>query len=119
MISNQQNTVGGISSMAKSVPVAVTVQLPYSRPSDMDASLKTVSSTPSVFDFEPAELDSHLQSLKWPKFRARQLRQWVYEKLRLNPDDMSNFSRADRQKLPQILDLRPAEITKQQESDDG
>ncbi len=62
---------------------------------------------------------AELRAWGWPEFRATQLYDWVYHKLVTNPQDMSNFSKADRSALQERLEFTSCVITRQQNSTDG
>jgi len=72
-----------------------------------------------LFDLLPAELDALSHNWGWPKFRGQQLREWVYQRLVSDPEKMSNFSKLDRQTLPQRLTIGSATVTTHQASGDG
>jgi 23S rRNA (adenine2503-C2)-methyltransferase len=74
---------------------------------------------PRFFDLAPGELDALVTRLGWPKFRAKQLREWVYDKLVTNPAEMTNLPAADRAKLAEAMTFSSATVTKQQDSNDG
>jgi 23S rRNA (adenine2503-C2)-methyltransferase len=71
------------------------------------------------FDLLPAEVDERLSSWGWPKFRADQLRDWVYRRLIVDPQQMTNLSKLDRGKLADAFTFAAAEIVRQQKSTDG
>jgi 23S rRNA (adenine2503-C2)-methyltransferase len=73
----------------------------------------------NFFDLAPPELDALLSEWGWPKFRADQVRDWVYKKLVLDPQRMSNLSASDREKLSQSFSFGSAQITTEQHSNDG
>jgi 23S rRNA (adenine2503-C2)-methyltransferase len=74
---------------------------------------------PSLFDLLPEELDTLLGSWGWPAYRARQVRQWIYEKLVDDPDRMTNLGKTDRQRLKEGLAITTAAVTANQVSNDG
>lgn len=55
----------------------------------------------------------------WPAYRAKQLRQWVYEKDVGGFEHMTNLSKAQRAELDQRMNLTEAEIVRHQISEDG
>src|SRR3954452_17588861 len=73
----------------------------------------------NFFDLTSRELDEMVMSWGWAKFRADQLREWVYRKLVVDPEQMTNLSRADRTKLSQSLSFCSATIAREQHSSDG
>ncbi|MCC7350696.1 MAG: 23S rRNA (adenine(2503)-C(2))-methyltransferase RlmN [Phycisphaerales bacterium] len=73
----------------------------------------------SIFAQLPDAFDRAVGEWGWPAFRARQIRQWVFEKFVTNPEQMSNLSRADRAMLAERADFGSAEVVRRQISDDG
>lgn len=67
----------------------------------------------------PGEFDHKVKSWDWPAFRAAQVRNWVYEKHVTNPEQMSNLSKAQRQRLIDEVSFFTAEIAVHQSSNDG
>jgi 23S rRNA (adenine2503-C2)-methyltransferase len=67
----------------------------------------------------PAEADARVQSIGLPKFRGKQVRDWVYRKLVNNFTDMTNLSAADRATLGTIFDVTPSSVVSHQKSNDG
>ncbi|GIW77952.1 MAG: putative dual-specificity RNA methyltransferase RlmN [Phycisphaerae bacterium] len=54
-----------------------------------------------------------------PRFRAKQVRNWVYDKLVLDFDRMSNLSKLDREKLRERIDLGQSQTRADLTSQDG
>jgi len=73
----------------------------------------------SFFGNSSAELDSHLSGWGWPAFRAKQVRDWVYNKLIVDPQHMSNLSKADRQLLAERVSFAASTVDSHQRSSDG
>jgi 23S rRNA (adenine2503-C2)-methyltransferase len=67
----------------------------------------------------PDSFDAAVVAWEWPAFRARQIRQWVFEKFVTDPSQMSNLSKADREMLAERVDFGSAQIVRRQVSDDG
>ena len=65
------------------------------------------------------EADLVVQQWGWPKFRAQQLRDWIYRKAVVDPAAMSNLSPADRATLGQRVAIAPGEVVVNQLSQDG
>ena len=51
------------------------------------------------FDLTDTELAEAVQAIGMPKFRAKQLFDWVYQKGVIDPDQMTNLSAKDRQNV--------------------
>lgn len=73
----------------------------------------------SIFEQSPDQFDAALHDRGWPTFRARQIRQWVYQKSTASFDAMTNLSKGDRVKLSGQIDLATATIVRRQDSADG
>jgi 23S rRNA (adenine2503-C2)-methyltransferase len=73
----------------------------------------------SFFGISSDELDAHLCSWGLPRFRGRQLRDWVYNKLIADPQRMSNLSKSDRQRLGERLSFAASSVDSRQSSSDG
>ena len=71
------------------------------------------------FAFGAAALDAKVQEWGWPRFRAKQLRDWVYQKLQADPQAMTNLSPTDRQRVSQLAEFCTAQVTIHQQSSDG
>jgi len=75
---------------------------------------------PYFFELSPRELESLVvDKLGLPKFRAQQLREWVYVKGVVDPQEMTNLSRLDRAKINENIEFVRAVITSHQISSDG
>src|SRR4051812_40138083 len=71
------------------------------------------------FDSLPEDFDKFITSLGWPKFRAEQIREWVYRRLVVDPHEMTNLSKLDRQRLADSVSFFSAQTTVHQSSNDG
>jgi 23S rRNA (adenine2503-C2)-methyltransferase len=67
----------------------------------------------------PAEFDAQVKNWGWPAFRAEQIRQWVYSRQIVTPDEMSNLTKQQRSILSRQLDFTPSNIASHQSSADG
>jgi 23S rRNA (adenine2503-C2)-methyltransferase len=65
------------------------------------------------------ELDQAVPEWGWPRFRAQQVREWVYTKLVNDPARMTNLSSRDQQTLRERVALATSQITAHQASSDG
>lgn len=77
------------------------------------------SSCLSFFGTEPGTFDSEIVSWGWPRFRGKQLRQWVFDRLITDPAAMTDFSKIDREKLLRKLQFLDATVLRRQDSSDG
>ena len=73
----------------------------------------------SFFGLTPAEFDAAVGGWGWPRFRGKQVRDWVYGKLVADPEQMTNLSPRDRQTLREQVSFAAADITREQLSSDG
>src|SRR3954468_11558014 len=71
------------------------------------------------FGLDAAGFDELVVTWGWPRFRAQQVRDWVYGKLVADPLQMTNLSMRDRQTLGERLVFATAEVTARQQSSDG
>lgn len=71
------------------------------------------------FDLTRGEFEALLASWGWPKFRAKQVWEWVYVKLVADPMAMTNLSKLDRQTLADRLIFADADLTRRQTATDG
>jgi 23S rRNA (adenine2503-C2)-methyltransferase len=67
----------------------------------------------------PEEIDKRCKAFSWPKFRGKQVREWVYGKHISHPAQMTNLSARDRAVLEANFVFENATILKQQQSEDG
>lgn len=83
--------------------------------------METPNSSPlSFFDLSREELAAVLESrLGLPRYRADQLFQWVYQKLTVSPEQMTNIGKQHRSLLPGLLSFRDLHYTNRQVSSDG
>lgn len=73
----------------------------------------------SVFDLSPHDFDNHVVDLGWPRYRAQQIRQWVYQKSVASFERMTNLSVRDRLKLAEHVQIGGGVVTRRQNSEDG
>jgi 23S rRNA (adenine2503-C2)-methyltransferase len=79
----------------------------------------SVADVPHFFSLLPGELSSIATQWSWPAFRAKQVRNWVYDNLVIDPQGMSNLARRERDSLAANLDFSLPDLLRQQESTDG
>ncbi len=72
------------------------------------------------FESLPSEFDNFVTNvLGWPKYRAEQVRTWVYQQTIADPQQMTNLGKLDRQRLADAVTFSSAQITVHQSSSDG
>jgi 23S rRNA (adenine2503-C2)-methyltransferase len=86
------------------------------------SSLAPESSAPDklrFFGVMPEGFDRAVVEWGWPRFRGKQVRDWVYTKLVADPAGMTNLSKADRDQLAARVDFATAAVARRQDSADG
>src|SRR5687768_3639939 len=73
----------------------------------------------AFFGLDAAGFDAAVAAWGWPRFRAQQVRDWVYGKLVADPALMTNLAKADREALRERVDFPTAAVTAHQRSTDG
>ena len=66
-----------------------------------------------------ADLDRLVDDLGWPRYRAIQIRRWVYQYRADTIDQMSDLSRAHRDQLSRLAVIRRADTAEVRQSADG
>jgi 23S rRNA (adenine2503-C2)-methyltransferase len=86
-----------------------------------DAETESIAPTTKVpfFGLDAPGFDAAVISWGWPRFRAQQVRDWVYGKLVADPAQMTNLSKVDRDTLRDRVDFAAAQVTAHQRSSDG
>ena len=84
----------------------------------MPSPAPAASSVP-FFGLTAAELDHAVTGWGWPKFRAQQVRDWVYAKLVADPARMTNLAKRDQDVLRNNLTFATSSVTTHQASNDG
>jgi 23S rRNA (adenine2503-C2)-methyltransferase len=67
----------------------------------------------------PPEFDRLTADWGWPRYRAQQVRQWVYEKGVGQAQEMTNLSKFDRERLAANVTFARSKIVRHQSSEDG
>ncbi|MGB1250514.1 MAG: 23S rRNA (adenine(2503)-C(2))-methyltransferase RlmN [Candidatus Promineifilaceae bacterium] len=75
--------------------------------------------TPNLYDLTFDELQQFLIDLGQPKFRAKQVWQWLYQKYAVNFDSMANLPKTLRSALTEHATLTTLETAVTQHSSDG
>ncbi len=70
-------------------------------------------------ELSPDELKDWLQRQGEPAFRAKQIREWLYDKWAVSVDEMSNLPQALRDKLEAAFTVFSVQCTEKQTSADG
>ncbi|WP_078554764.1 23S rRNA (adenine(2503)-C(2))-methyltransferase RlmN [Bacillus alkalicellulosilyticus] len=78
-----------------------------------------VPKKPSVYSLQYKELEDWLKENGEPKFRAKQIFEWLYSKRVKSIEEMTNLSKDLRQKLNDAFTLTTLKIVTQQTSSDG
>ena len=73
----------------------------------------------NLLGLSEAKLVAFFESIGEKKFRATQVMKWIHQYGVTDFDEMTNISKALREKLKQIAEVRPPELIKQLDSIDG
>ena len=74
---------------------------------------------PKFLGLLPSEVDDLMPAARLDRWRGKQLRTWVYEKLVTDVEQMTTFSAAQRPRLLQTFAFLPGQITRRLDSIDG
>ncbi len=74
---------------------------------------------PHFFDLLPGEFDELVKGWGWPRFRAQQVREWVYGRFMAEPGKMTNLSKGDRAMLAERVTFAGGKVKRNQLSEDG
>lgn len=72
-----------------------------------------------IYSYTLEELESTFAELKLPKYRAKQLHEWLHVHNASSYDEMSNLPKALRQQLSQAFPLSPTKVAERLVSSDG
>lgn len=72
-----------------------------------------------IFEQTPATMEAWAESIGMPKYRAAQILEWIYQKGVIDPAQMSNLSKLDRDKLKQSFTFLTGRTVKHMEATDG
>ena len=72
-----------------------------------------------ILSLTPEELTERLTALGLPKFRAKQIHEWIYTKRATDFEAMTNLSLADRKLLAEKFVIFESQLVRQQKSADG
>lgn len=73
----------------------------------------------NIFGLNLTELTSLITDLNLPKFRAKQIIEWLYQKHATSFDEMTNLSKDLREKLAQEFTIERAKSCDRLDSSDG
>lgn len=80
---------------------------------------KQVPAKVNLLGLSQAKLEAFFESIGEKKFRATQVLKWIHQMGVDDFDQMTNISKALREKLQRIAEVRPPEVMKQLDSADG
>jgi 23S rRNA (adenine2503-C2)-methyltransferase len=72
-----------------------------------------------IFDLTPDELADAVEALGMPRFRAKQVLEWVYAKGVADPRQMTNLSARDRETLAEHFDFVLGGVLRHERATDG
>ncbi|NVK40973.1 MAG: 23S rRNA (adenine(2503)-C(2))-methyltransferase RlmN [Oceanospirillaceae bacterium] len=73
----------------------------------------------NLLGLSPAKLEAFFAELGEKRFRATQVMKWIHQLGAESFDEMTNISKALRQKLSEVAEIRPPEVVTQDISRDG
>jgi len=73
----------------------------------------------NLLGLSQAKLEAFFETIGEKKFRATQVLKWIHQMGVDNFDEMTNISKALREKLKRIAEIRPPEVVQQLDSADG
>ncbi len=73
----------------------------------------------NLFGLTVEEIADELTKLNLPKFRAKQISEWIYKRNANSFDEMTNLSKEIREQLKKLFKIESAAFIKKLESDDG
>lgn len=73
----------------------------------------------NLLNFNLKQMRQYMESIGEKPYRAQQVMQWIHQVGCTSFDDMSNLSKALRQKLPELAEIKVPEVIACQESKDG
>ncbi len=86
----------------------------------MTAATDPTSNPPaSLLDLLPQEMDGLMAQWGWPRFRSKQVREWIYSRGVVDFGAMTNLSKADRAALAQQAAVVTSTLLADQLSSDG
>jgi len=74
---------------------------------------------PHFFDFDPPAFEQWVQDEGMPRFRARQIMEWIYRHGVADPAAMTNLSRSDRARLGERLRITSGRVVQTSQASDG
>ncbi|MCE7973914.1 MAG: 23S rRNA (adenine(2503)-C(2))-methyltransferase RlmN [Leptolyngbya sp. PLA1] len=75
--------------------------------------------THHIFEFTPESLGAWCESRRMPKFRGKQVLEWVYEKGVIDPGAMTNLSKLDQTTLAKDMTFLSGRTLRRQAASDG
>lgn len=72
-----------------------------------------------IFEQTPATMEAWADSIGMPRYRGGQILEWVYQKGVIDPAQMSNLSKLDREKLKQSFTFLSGRTVRHMEATDG
>ncbi len=73
----------------------------------------------NLLGLSPERLEALVTELQMPRYRARQIAQWLYGKHAASLEEMSNLSIADRRRLAEVAEVRGSAPLEERVSADG
>jgi 23S rRNA (adenine2503-C2)-methyltransferase len=74
---------------------------------------------PHIFELTPDELAQHVTALGLPRFRAKQIMQWVYRRGVVDPHQMTDLAQRDRATIAEHVRFQKGAVIRHQRASDG
>lgn len=71
-----------------------------------------------IFEQTPESMEAWCQSRNWPRYRAAQILEWVYQKGVISPEQMTNLSKLDRDTLASSFTYLSGHVVRHQVATD-
>ncbi len=72
-----------------------------------------------IFEQTPETMEAWCQRKNWPRYRAAQILEWVYQKGIIDTEEMSNLSKVDRRVLGESFTFLSGRVVRHQRATDG
>ena len=86
---------------------------------ELGARVKEQRSSGNLFGMTLEELTAELSTLKLPKFRAKQIAAWIYQRGATSFEQMTDLPKSLREQLAELYEIKPAKLITRLDSTDG
>src|SRR4051812_31321763 len=78
-----------------------------------------MSNREHILNLTPEELTERLAALQMPKFRVKQIHEWIFQKRAASFEQMTNLNKYERQLLTEKFDIFTSKVVRNLTSADG